>query len=98
MQAENGQINDAFIKKDEENRQLAELIQEMERRMKKAQATSKANNKFKKESKDKDRDLHKLRKEIIELKHKNAGLGTQLQEEKTKLAQIPRGGPPKITG
>lgn len=54
--------------------------------MKKAQATSKANNKFKKEVKDKDRDLHKLRKEIIELKHRNAGLGTQLQEEKTKLA------------
>ena len=42
--------------------------------MKKAQATSKANNKFKKEVKDKDRDLHKLRKEIIELKHRNAGL------------------------
>ena len=36
MQAENGQINEAFLKKDEENRQLAELIQEMERRMKKA--------------------------------------------------------------
>lgn len=98
MQAENGQINEAFLKKDEENRQLAELIQEMERRMKKAQANSKANVKFKKEVKDKERDLHKLRKEIIELKHKNAGLGTQLQEEKTKLSQIPRGGPPKITG
>ena len=58
----------------------------MERRMKKAQANSKANGKFKKEVKDKERDLHKLRKEIIELKHKNAGLGTQLQEEKTKLS------------
>lgn len=98
MQAENGQINEAFLKKDEENRQLAELIQEMERRMKKAQANSKANGKFKKEVKDKERDLHKLRKEIIELKHKNAGLGTQLQEEKTKLSQIPRGGPPRLSG
>ena len=38
------------------------------------------------QGKDKERDLHKLRKEIIELKHKNAGLGTQLQEEKTKLS------------
>ena len=78
MQAENGEINQALVKKDEENRQLAELIQEMERRMKKAQASSKVNVKYKKEVKDKDRDLHKMRKEIIEIKHRNAGLVTQL--------------------
>lgn len=67
-----------MVKKDEENRQLAELIQEMERRMKKAQASSKVNVKYKKEVKDKDRDLHKMRKEIIDIKHRNAGLTTQL--------------------
>ena len=77
---------------------MAELIQEMERRMKKAQASSKANIKFKKEVKDKERDMHKMRKEIIDLKHRNAGLGTQLQDEKNKAAIPARTGPPKITG
>ena len=46
--------------------------------MKKAQASNKVNAKFKREVKDKERDMHKMRKEIIDLKHKNAGLGTQL--------------------
>jgi len=41
----------------------------MERRVKKAQATSKTKNKFLREVKDKDRVAHKMRKEIIELKH-----------------------------
>ena len=52
--------------------------------MKKAQASSKVNVKYKKEVKDKDRDLHKMRKEIIDIKHRNAGLTTQLQDEKNK--------------
>ena len=37
--------------------------------MKKAQASSKLNIKFKKDVKDKERDIHKMRKEIIDLKH-----------------------------
>lgn len=41
MQNENANISNALTKKDEENRQLAELIQEMERRMKKAMAKTK---------------------------------------------------------
>ena len=98
MQAENGELTQALQKKDEENRQLAELIQEMERRMKKAQASNKVNIKFKREVKDKERDMHKMRKEIIDLKHKNAGLGTQLQDEKNKQSIPVRSGPPKITG
>ena len=50
--------------------------------MKKAQASSKANGKYKREAKDRDRDMHKMRKEIIDLKHSNAGLGTQLKDVK----------------
>ena len=42
--------------------------------------------------------MHKMRKEIIDLKHKNAGLGTQLQDEKNKQSIPVRSGPPKITG
>ena len=90
-------MTNAFQKKDEENRQLAELIQEMERRMKKAQASSKANGKFKREAKDKERDIHKMRKEIIDLKHQNAGLGTQLKDIKNQQAP-PARGPPRIAG
>ena len=66
--------------------------------MKKAQASSKVNVKYKREVKDKERDMHKMRKEIIDLKHKNAGLGTQLQDEKNKASVNVRAGPPKITG
>ena len=55
-------------KKDDENRQLAELVQDMERRMKKAQASSKGNARLKKEVRDKEKDLHKMRKDMIDLK------------------------------
>ena len=61
-------------KKDEENRQLAQLVQEMERRMKKAQAASKAGSKYKKDSVDREKDLNKARKEIAELNRVNANL------------------------
>ena len=69
MQTENANITAALHKKDEENRQLAELVQDMERRMKKAQATSKSNMRFKKDVKDKEREAHKMRKDIIDLKN-----------------------------
>jgi len=46
----------------------------MERRMKKAQASSKGNQRFKREIKEKEKEAHKLRKEIIDLKHNNVGL------------------------
>jgi uncharacterized protein YdaT len=46
----------------------------MERRMKKAQASSKSNQRFKRDIKDKEKEAHKLRKEIIDLKHHNVGL------------------------
>ena len=45
--------------------------------MKKAQASSKASQKIKKNIKEKDREAHKMRKEMIDLKHQNTGL-TQL--------------------
>ena len=65
--------------------------------MKKAQASSKANVKFKREAKDKERDIHKMRKEIIDLKHQNAGLGTQLKDIKNNQPP-PARGPPKAAG
>lgn len=49
MQAERMAVSEAISKKDEENRQLAELVQEMERRMKKAQAANKSATKAKKD-------------------------------------------------
>jgi len=69
MQQENGELSNALQKKDEENRQLAELVQDMERRMKKAQAASKTNQRIKRDIKDKEKEAHKMRKEMIDLKH-----------------------------
>lgn len=60
--------------KDEQNVQLVELVQELERRLKKAQVAKKINLKVKKDVKDKDKSAFKLRKEINELKSQNTGL------------------------
>lgn len=57
--------------KDDENRQLAMLVQEMERRMKKAQSAYKNSIKVKKDSKEYEKQMHKMRKELIELKDQN---------------------------
>ena len=43
----------------------------MSLKMKKVQATTKNNLKFRRDIKDKDRAAHKMRKEIIDLKHMN---------------------------
>ena len=48
----------------------------MERRMKKAQAASKTNLRFKKEFKEKDKESHKMRKDLIELRSQNEELKT----------------------
>ena len=87
MQNENADIAQALTKKDEENRQLAELIQDMERRMKRAQAASKLNSKAKKELKDKDREVNKIRKEIIDLRHQNMNMQQQIKETKQNAQQ-----------
>ena len=52
----------------------------MERRLKKANATSKSNQRFKRDVKDKDREAHKMRKEIIDLKHQNQSLNQMYKE------------------
>ena len=54
----------------------------MERRFKKAKASSKSNIRFKKDIKDKDREAHKMRKEIIDLKHQNISLSNVLRDQK----------------
>lgn len=82
MQSDNTQLSLGLQKKDEENRQLAELVKDVEKRMKKAIAASKTNLKYKKEAKEKDRDLHKVRKDAINLKHQNQNLGQQLKDAK----------------
>jgi len=42
--------------------------------MKKAQASSKSNARAKRDVRDKDRDMHKMRKDIIEMKGQNENL------------------------
>ena len=74
MQQENSDISVALQKKDDENRQLAELVQDMERRMKKAQANSKSNQRFKRDCRDKEKEAHKMRKDLIDLKTQNEEL------------------------
>ena len=87
MQQQNAELQDALQKKDEENRQLAELVQDMERRMKKAQASSKGNARLKKEVRDKEKDMHKMRKDLIDLKSQNETLQVQVKELKANTAR-----------
>ena len=58
-------------KKDEDNRQLAQLAQELERRMRKAQATAKAGNKTKSSLRESEREIHKMRKDLLEMRDQN---------------------------
>ena len=46
----------------------------MERRMRKAQSSVKTNNKSKLALKESEREIHKMRKEILELRDQNKGL------------------------
>ena len=57
LQRQNQDLMAGLQKKDEECRQLAELVGDMERRMKKAQSNSKAGAQHKKDLKVKERDL-----------------------------------------
>ena len=82
MQSDNTQLSLGLQKKDEDNRQLASIVQNLEMKLKKAVSNSKNNKQYKKDAKEKDKELHKLRKEIIDLKHANSNLATQLKEAK----------------
>ena len=74
LQQESVELQQMIQHKDEQNVQLVELVQELERRLKKAQVVKKINLKVKKDVKDKDKSAFKLRKEINELKSQNTGL------------------------
>lgn len=56
--------------------------------MKKAQASSKNNQKFKRDVKDKDREAHKMRKELIDLKHRNQSLEKQFGSKSPGLSRV----------
>ena len=64
-------------------RQLSELVQKLDFKLKKAQVSSKSNNKMKRDVKDKDREAHKMRKEIIDLKHQNQSLSQMVKDFKS---------------
>ena len=83
--------------KDEQNVQLVELVQELEKRLKKAQVVKKNNIKVKKEVKDKDRSAFKLRKEINELKSQNTGLAQLVKEFKTSKSLRQPSNPPRVS-
>lgn len=57
----------------------------MERRMKKAQASNKKNLVFKREFKDKEKELKQVRRELIDTRHTNSNLMSSNQELKDQL-------------
>ena len=78
IQQENNQVVNALKTKDEENRQLAQLVQEMERRMKKAQSLGRLGQKLKKDYKENERQMHSMRKELIELREHYKSVSAKL--------------------
>ena len=58
----------------------------MERRLKKAQASNKKNLVYKREYKDKEKELIKTRREAIEAKQQNASLIAQITDLRDQLA------------
>jgi hypothetical protein len=66
LQRQNQERISGLQQKDDECRQLADLVGDMERRMKKAQTNSKSNMKHKTESKTKEKELNRVRSELRE--------------------------------
>ena len=66
--------------------------------MKKAQAASKSNQRFKKDCRDKEKEAHKMRKDLIDLKAQNEGLKGIVKDVKANNKQDLRrsAGPPKV--
>jgi len=61
----------------------------MERRMKKAQLTSKANSKIKQELKLKDRDIFQARKDLKNARDQNQSLSDQLKKMQANNSNKP---------
>lgn len=99
LHGQHAEISTLLQTKDEENRKLAELIQDMERKMKKAQSTSKSANKFKKDVRAKDLELSRLRKELLDLKHQNQTYHQQVSELQERQVQLQRqaAAPPRVS-
>lgn len=66
--------------------------------MKKAQATSKSNQRFKKDCRDKEKEAHKMRKDLIDLKSQNEELKGIVKDVKVNNKQDLRrsAGPPRV--
>ena len=63
------------------------LVQDMEHRMKKALGSQKNNSKLKREFKENERQMHKMRKEQIDLKERDKFTTAKLQEAQNSLAR-----------
>ncbi len=67
--------------------------------MKKAQAASKVNNRAKKDVKEKEREAHKMRKDLIDLKAQNEELSNAVKDLKSRNTQQglrSSQGPPRV--
>lgn len=82
LQLENQGIIAELQKKDDENRQLAQIAQDFERKMRKAQSSVKTTNKSKAALRESEREIHKMRKDMLELRDQNKQLNARVQELK----------------
>ena len=78
MGQEANELRQALQVKDEENRQLASLIQDIERKYTKAKAATKGASRARKEGKENEKQMHRMRKELIEVKDQNRQLQAKL--------------------
>ena len=62
MQKDNRELAKGLATRDDEKRQLEQIVQKLNKYMKKAQISVKNNQNLKREVKEKDRNLHKLRR------------------------------------
>jgi len=69
-----------FTTKDQENRQLAELVAEKDRRYKKAMVSNKQLTKYKKDAKERDKEIGRILTENKELKALRDQAALQIQE------------------
>ena len=86
MKGENNELAMAYSKKDEENRQLRDQLQEYERKHKATSKGGKEASKYKKACKEKEREIKALKADINNHKIQNEDFRQKIEELVKKSA------------
>lgn len=86
LRSENGELAQAFSKKDEENKQMRQIFQEIQQKQKKHLSHAKEASKLRKQAKAQEKDIKRLTGELSQQKQLN-------EEFKARIDELVKRGP-----